>query len=407
MDEKKPLIIKEKQDEKSSIELPKNIWTLICGFLSLFQIIQLTRLNKKLYSYINNNNMLWKQLSQNLSILKNNKKDHLQYDFFNLMDNKGLPYEIGYWKEMKKHIYLKRFNYPKNVCEEKEKYIEKYCEYSNKKYMDKKTFQNLNRIDFCNQFIKYLIVNISALFVFLLFTLLEIKIMVEPKIKMVIVIVPLFLLTFMYFLYLFVYSTSKHKHYFTLKFNSFPHFIYFPVFSIFSLFTFFLLGSLKIDGILEINWNIIFPFLYLALSLVAIILLIIHFKERGNNLFFLFYFILFLFFFSFIILHLSLINLITSQYKWIFTLIPMMIFDICIIILFVFVCSSLDWFQRISRKILNISIILGFLAFISSFFLLFFYFLFSTFPILPFFLSMQLSLILLQIVAFQAITRMM
>ena len=117
------------------------------------------------------------------------------------------------------------------------------------------------------------------------------------------------------------------------------------------------------------------------------------------------YLIVTLFLSFFILLHLSTVNAINTKYKWAYTMIPIVTFNIAIIVVFVLICFELSWYGDSKRNVFNLCIILGFLSFISSIFLLFFHFIFSGhLPVLSFFVPMQVSLVLLLTVALMAIT---
>ena len=426
INEKSPLLENEIYLEKENkIEFTKHIWTLICLNLPLFEILKLTRLNKKLYNYINDNNLLWKRLGNEdtsyttgdssdiinqIKMKINRAKDQINNVPINKLDKDNLPSSMYEWKEIKKKCRIIDQEKPKNLkadCIEKQNYIKNYCKENDISTIEKKKYDDLNSIQLCNDFVKYLIVNISPFLVFVCITLLELKIEKVLKFGYVFTLIPIILLSVLYLIYTVfcvVRSEKKYQKFFQLRVSSFQSFVYFPFFCIFSFTIFLVLGSLKLDDKISLNWNVIFAFFYLVFFSFIVGFIILISKKRINF----FWKILIggipILISSFcIMLHLSVIGVVQSKYKYAFTMIPILVLDFGVLILLIIIFFNLSWYKYIRRIIFNVSIIIGFLCFIFSVVLLFLH-LITSINVLYFFILLQISLFFLQTVALQAIT---
>ena len=157
INEESPLLINEinvlDKEIQNSIEFPKIIWIEICKHLSPSQICKLSLLNKKIFGYINESNLLWKEKSNNLKdiVIKKKFGDEMDYYYFDPVEK--MPYSLRNWNSIKLRYFFITYFSPSTACEEKKKFILSYCKAKNIKTIEKKTYDVLDRINFWNKYL--------------------------------------------------------------------------------------------------------------------------------------------------------------------------------------------------------------------------------------------------------------
>ena len=370
-DEKSPLLINEKREttiqfgeNSKTIEIPKNLWILIIKHLPLKEIGRLSLLNKKFNQLINQSTLIWNTLSENY---KNSLIDNRE-EYKTLILKNDLPSNIGNWRcQMHEFKVVHNLNSPK-YCKEKKEFIKKKIANERKTALDHQDEKNIKLMGGWGKFVELHFLSIPF-FLFATVILLQLKILLGlEKLKLTLCLVPFLsvgLVYFIQFLFLFYYSRKRWGHlYFWNSFETkkTPHFLFC---SIFCLTTFFVLLGLKLDGA-EINWNIVASFLDLSFLVLFLLMFFLHKKifKRGDYSFIPMYFIGSLFICFSILVHLSVLGFFEQQKRWVFTMIPVMIFDggaLIILISFCFVAFRVRNYKKI---FFNSLIVLGFLSFI-------------------------------------------
>ena len=409
INEETPLIHNEIHPQNFGTELSKDIWIHICSFLPFRQILNLTLLNKKFYQQINSNESLWREKLIQFDQEKKNSIQHMIKQVsridLSLPFNGNLPGTLDKWKEKKrKKIIVLDFFKAQQNCEEKKKFIEFYTKNRKKVILEKDTLRSLDIMYYFNQFFVYTLLFILPFLVFVCITLLELKLTNKLKIYYFFTTTPLLLFSLLFMVYLCYFTTTLNKKYNYLNIifvKKFPFILHFFICSVLSLVSFIVLTALKIDQEINLNWNIIFVFFYLSFLILLIGIIALGIVNKGSKFSFLMSIVLLFLSSICILLHLSVINVINSKHKWAISMTPWLILSVGPLFLFFFFLFNMRC-QSYDRVIINISGMIVTASLITSVFLLFFH-LMDYISFLPFFIVLQVGLLVFLVFSHYAI----
>ena len=340
----------------------KDIWVIICEYLKLNEILNLTLLNKRFERMINNNKILWNKL-KNRKISKHHEIEYFPKNPFD---------KISTWSSMKNRFFIKKEEwYKKSICEEKKEYIDHTLDnLYGERIISKGEKITFNFLENLEKYIKFKVL-IIPLFLLLFSVLLELKFYGIIPFPYLFCLLPIFFLLahLIFYICYFIFSMNKRwKNFFCLREYSRaatrPTLFFFSL-TLITSFLSLIISVVRLDNIIEWNWgHILFFWDSFAVSLVIFSAYSIFFDEkiRPKHPYYIsltissFLLVLLLF------IQLSFFNIFPQRMKWVISFIPLYGFDfLAVIILVYLIFFAMTWSIR-EEVFLNINFIVSFLC---------------------------------------------
>ena len=316
-------------------EYSKDIWMMICQFLSLREISRLSQLNKRFNKMINKSSQIWNNILKNLN---NENPFHLYHKIFYLEDH---------WKE-------------KRDCFEKKQVFEEIMSRNRIIWTTRKEVNFKNCLGRFN-YTRYLFFSFIPLMFIIFLVLLGLKISNVMKVNTTVCFIPLFLYFSLFFIEISIQIGSNGKRWrhklgcgFKSSFSEHLSIYFISLCAIILT----LLIALKSGSIISLNINVLFFFIYSFILVSTIIT-----SYLGNAKFFTIFCSVngVLIFIFTLLIHLSMIGEIKSEKKWFVSFIPiwitLSILSIaCCTYIFLAAITSRGRFSR-KNKIISVAII--------------------------------------------------